>query len=106
MDILERDVEKKFREGMESLGCMVFKFVSPGKAGVPDRLVVMPGGRCLFVELKRPGGKLRPLQTFWKTRLEAQGADYFVVDSFEGVEQVMRAVVEESVVRPYEVHTP
>lgn len=106
MDILERDIEKKFKESMESLNCLVFKFTSPGRAGVPDRLVVMPGGRCFFVELKRPGGKLRPLQTFWKNRLEAQGADYFVIDSFDGIEAVMRAVVEESVVRPFEVHTP
>lgn len=106
MDILERDLERKFKDSMETLGCLVFKFVSPGKAGVPDRLVVMPGGRCFFVEMKRPGGKLRPLQTFWKDRLEAQGAGYYVIDNFDGIEAVMRAVVEESVVRPYEVHTP
>ena len=106
MDILEKDLERKFKDSMETLGCLVFKFVSPGKAGVPDRLVVMPGGRCFFVEMKRPGGKLRPLQHYWKDRLEAQGAGYYVIDSFDGIEAVMRKVIEESVVMPFEVHTP
>jgi hypothetical protein len=56
--------------------------------------------------MKRPGGKLRPLQHYWKDRLEAQGAGYYVIDNFDGIEAVMRAVIEESVVMPFEVHTP
>ena len=42
---------------------MVFKFVSPGNVGVPDRVVVSKKGKVYFVELKRPGGRIRKLQT-------------------------------------------
>ena len=96
MDILEREIEEKLKARLESLGCIVFKFVSPGRAGVPDRLVLLPGGRCFFVELKRPGGKLRPLQEFWKEKLEAMGAYYYLVDSFDAIEEVAKDASYES----------
>lgn len=96
MDILEREIEEKLKARLESLGCLVFKFMSPGKAGVPDRLVLLPGGRCFFVELKRPGQKLRPLQRFWKEKLEAMGASYYVVDSYEAIDTVVKDACYES----------
>lgn len=49
--------------------------------GLPDRLVLMPGGRIWFVELKSPGKKLRLLQVVWRNRLEKLGFKYYVIDS-------------------------
>ena len=89
MDILEREIEKKFGEEMRRLGCLVCKFTSPGKAGVPDRLVILPGGLVWFAEIKRPGGKLRPLQVFWKKQIERLGAKYYVVDSLDAIANVV-----------------
>lgn len=88
MDILEREIEKKFGEEMRLLGCLVCKFTSPGKAGVPDRLVILPGGKVWFAEMKRPGEKLRPLQVFWKRQIEGMGARFFVVDSYDAIANV------------------
>ena len=43
---------------VRQLGCLYYKFVSPGNAGVPDRLLVLPDGRVWFVELKDAAGRL------------------------------------------------
>lgn len=85
MDILEKELEKKFKASLEKLGCMVLKFTSPGNAGVPDRLVLVPGGGVWFVELKKPGGKLRPLQEIWKDRIEGLGGNYRLIQSEEDI---------------------
>lgn len=51
----ESVVEKKFAAEVKKRGGLAVKFVSPGFNGVPDRLVLFPGGRLAFVELKAPG---------------------------------------------------
>lgn len=54
---LEKRIEAKFREKIKSLGGRALKFISPGNAGVPDRLVILPGNKIGFAELKRPRRK-------------------------------------------------
>ncbi len=65
---------------------MALKFVSPGMAGIPDRLVLLPEGRIYFVELKAPGKNLRPLQVKRKRQLEALGFKVYVIDSYEKIQ--------------------
>lgn len=88
MDILEKEIEKKLKARLEKLGCMVLKFTSPGNAGVPDRLVLVPGGTVWFVELKRPGGKLRPLQEIWRDRIEGLNGNYRLIQSEKDIDQL------------------
>lgn len=84
---LEREVEAAFRRlGLER-GALVLKFVSPGCAGVPDRIVVRPGGTVEFVELKRPGEKPRPLQRAMFAKLAERGCEVSVVDSAEAARE-------------------
>ncbi len=60
---LEKDVEQKLRKMIEKHGGHCLKWVCPGWSGVPDRIILLPGARVLFVETKRPkGGKLEKLQ--------------------------------------------
>lgn len=80
----EREIEEYLRLGVKRLGGTAFKFTSPGNAGVPDRLIVMPGDRIYFVELKRPGGKTSQLQNRQINRLKDLGCKVFVIDSKEG----------------------
>lgn len=54
----ESEIEARLVRGVKALGGVAYKFVSPGNVGVPDRLVVLPGGRVIFVELKAEGGRL------------------------------------------------
>ena len=58
----ERDVEKKLVDGIRKLGGKAYKWTSPGNAGVPDRLVFLPGGRIYLVELKTERGVLSKVQ--------------------------------------------
>ena len=61
--MLEKTVEKELCDRVKSdLGGWALKFVSPGQNGVPDRVILVPGGRIYFVETKAPGKKLRRLQ--------------------------------------------
>ena len=73
--MLESALEKKLREGIDRLGGLCYKFVSPGNDGVPDRIVVMPGGRIYFVELKTRQGRVNTLQRLQHARLCSCGAD-------------------------------
>jgi hypothetical protein len=74
MITLEKDIERKLREMVERRGGKCLKWVCPGWSGVPDRIVLLPGGRCVFVETKRPkGGVLSKLQEKWKQWLTDLG---------------------------------
>ncbi len=85
--MLEKQIEQRFRRRVIESGGLSMKFVSPGFAGVPDRIVLAPGGRVCFVELKRPGGKVRPLQARAFERMRAYGVKVFVVDSEAAIEE-------------------
>ena len=80
MTQLEKDIEKKLRLMVEHHGGLCLKWVCPGWSGVPDRIVLLPGGRVYFVETKRPkGGKLSALQKKWKEWLTDLGFSCWVV---------------------------
>ena len=80
MNKLEKDIEQKLRKMVESRGGQCLKWVCPGWSGVPDRIVLLPGGRVVFVETKRPkGGKLSELQKWWAHKLIDLGFSYETV---------------------------
>ena len=81
----ERTIEQRLITETRKLDGLAMKFVSPGFDGVPDRIVLLPGGRMGFVELKAPGQKLRPLQVQRKRQLEGLG---FLVYCVDGIEQI------------------
>lgn len=72
-------VEQWLGNKVRQLGCLYYKFVSPGNAGVPDRLLVLPDGRVWFVELKDAAGRLSPQQRRQHERLGKCKAKTFVV---------------------------
>lgn len=79
----ESVVEKKLVMEVKKRGGLAVKFVSPGFDGVPDRLVLFPGGRMAFVEVKAPGKTMRPLQQYRARQLAALGFCVYTVDHTE-----------------------
>lgn len=78
--VRENTVERRFNMLARRHGGLSLKWVSPGRLGVPDRLLFMPGGRLYLVELKRPGGKPRASQNAMFAKLETRGFHVWVVD--------------------------
>ena len=66
----ESEVEKQFVEAVRAVGGQALKFTSQSMNGVPDRLVLLLGGKCAFVELKAPGKQMRILQRKRRQQLE------------------------------------
>ena len=79
----EKTIEGYFTRKVKEHGGLAWKFVSPGHAGVPDRIVLLPNGKCCFAEIKAPGKKPRKLQKAVIKRLQKQGFDVWVIDSYE-----------------------
>lgn len=85
----ENRIERMLAWRAKKMGGMAVKFVSPGLDGVPDRIVLLPGRKIAFVELKAPGKKPRPLQEKRKKQLEALGFPVYVIDGAEQIGGVL-----------------
>jgi len=81
----EKAIERYCQQVAREAGGVAVKFSSPSNRGVPDRMILKPGGKVGFLELKSTGRKPTKLQQHWLDRLTDLGfkADY--KDSKEGV---------------------
>lgn len=88
----ESKIEKSLKNEVQNMGGIALKFVSPGMAGVPDRIVLIPNGKVVFVELKAPGKTMRQLQLKRKSQFERFGFKVYLIDSLQGVDSFVREV--------------
>ena len=86
----EKEIEKKLTQAVKCMGGICPKFISPGYDGVPDRIILFPGGRIAFVEVKAPGKTLRPLQVRRKRQLESLGFKVYVLDDPGQIEEILQ----------------
>lgn len=84
--MLEKDIEARLKRGVEQAGGLCLKWVSPGCTGVMDRIVLLPGGKVIFVELKKPGGRLSERQKYMASKMTALGLDVRCLWTMEAVE--------------------
>mgnify|MGYP000311509891 CR=1 FL=1 len=89
----ENEVEKQFVEAVRASGGQALKFTSQSMNGVPDRLVLLLGGKCAFVEMKAPGKQMRILQRKRRLQLEALGFPVFCVDRPEQIQPAIHALL-------------
>jgi hypothetical protein len=80
---LEKVIEKTVCKYAESKGCIHYKFLSDNCRGVPDRIIITLAGDVLFVEFKRKGKKLTPLQKVHRDKIQNNMGMYYMVDSIE-----------------------
>ena len=85
----EKTVERELVKRVKEEGGIAYKFSSPGRRSVPDRLCLLPGGKILFVECKAPGKKPTKLQAREHERLRALGFEVVVVDGVETVKELL-----------------
>ena len=88
----EKTIETKLVKAVKNMGGLAPKFISPGLDGVPDRLVLLPGGKLAFIELKAPGKELRPLQVRRKRQLEALGFLVYCIDRPEQIGGIIHEI--------------
>ena len=81
--IREATIEKALVGNAEKRGGLAYKLTVPGRRNAPDRLLIMPGGRLIFVECKAPGQKPRPGQVREIARLRGLGCEAHVLDSVD-----------------------
>ena len=83
--MLEKQIEAALVARVKALNGTAEKFTSPNRRSVPDRLVTLPGGRVIFCEVKRPGGKPTDAQLRDHLRRRILGCDIRVIDSLEQI---------------------
>ncbi|MBC5689755.1 VRR-NUC domain-containing protein [Mediterraneibacter sp. NSJ-55] len=85
----EKEIEKYLVSEVRKRGGRAYKWVSPGNAGVPDRIVILPGMPVVFAELKSERGRLTELQKVQIGRLKELGQEVRVLYGREGVEKFL-----------------
>ena len=85
----EKITEQKLTKAVKNMGGIAPKFVSPGFDGMPDRIVLLPGGHIGFVEVKAPGEKPRPLQLARHGLLRRLGFKVFVLDDEQQIGEIL-----------------
>ncbi|MDF1509936.1 VRR-NUC domain-containing protein [Robertmurraya sp. DFI.2.37] len=88
----EKKIEQQLVKEVKDIGGIALKIVSPGFDGMPDRLILLPGRKIAFVEVKAPGKTLRPLQEKRKRQLEALGFLVFCLDHIEQIGGILREI--------------
>lgn len=88
--MLEKQIERKLCDVIKDAGGMCLK--QTGMTGIPDRLVLLPDGRCAFVELKAPGEKPRKLQLMRMKQLKKLGFKCLVIDGVDQIDGVLEVI--------------
>ena len=88
----EKQIEQTLVRAVRRRGGICPKWVSPGLDGVPDRIILLPGRRVAFAELKAPGEKPRPLQAARIRQLNALGFRVYVIDNADMIGGVLDEV--------------
>jgi hypothetical protein len=84
----EKDIERVLTKRIKDLNGIAYKFVSPNRRSVPDRLCLLPGGRVLFIEVKAPGKKPTKLQDLEHRKLRSLGFEVLVIDNKEDINAI------------------
>jgi len=89
----EKQIEARMTKMIRERGGLCYKFQSPGNPGVPDRIVITPAGRTIYVELKTEVGSLQRIQRWQLDEMRKRGADVRVLKGWEQVKGFVEEVL-------------
>lgn len=89
----ENRVERRLKTQVEKIGGKAYKWNPTGVIGVPDRMVLLPGGKVIFIELKAPGKKLRNIQEYRTKQLKNLGFQVECIDTVEKVDAFIKDIM-------------
>lgn len=87
--VKEADIESTFVTYAKNNGCKAYKLIILNIKGFPDRTVLCPQGRVLFIEFKRKGKATTAPQVGVRKILESLGFAYHVCDAIGQAEQIL-----------------
>lgn len=82
-------IEHQLTRAIHAHGGLCWKWIAPGTAGVPDRIAILPHNKIIFIEVKAPGQKPRPIQTHRINQLKKLGAHVYIIDSPQAIKQMI-----------------
>ena len=85
----EKDLERRLNREIKQMGGKSVKVYNPWDVGFPDRMLLMPGGRLIFVELKSTGERPRAIQRVKHEELRALGYEVRVIDRNKKIDQLI-----------------
>lgn len=89
----ESAIEARLVRMVRERGGLCYKFVSPGNPGVPDRIVITPEGKTIYVELKTEVGRLSALQKWQHEELQKRGAEVWTLKGLDQVKEFVKEVM-------------
>ena len=90
MENSEETLERRLTELVRELKGRTIKLPAIWYEGIPDRLVLLPPRRTIFLELKKEGEKPTKIQVYWQNWLRLRGFEAYVLDSYPAVEALLR----------------
>lgn len=93
----ESQIEKYLVRKVREKGGLCYKFTSPGNPGVPDRIVITPDGRTIYVELKTDIGRLANIQKWQRSEMEKRRVDVRVLYGMNAVKEFLKEVFVDAV---------
>ncbi len=88
----ESRIENYLKKQVEKMGGKAYKWNPTGVIGVPDRMVLLPGGKVIFIELKAPGKKLRKIQEYRAKQLRDLGFQVECLDTVEKIDKLFKII--------------
>lgn len=89
----ENVIENEFVRAVKKAGGMAYKLTSQTANGLPDRLVLFPDAKTIFVELKAPKKILRPLQRKRRYQLMKLGFPVLCINELQQIQPCINAIL-------------
>lgn len=90
----EKAIEQRLVSEVKKRGGICPKWICPSFDGMPDRIVLLPGGHIGFVEVKAPGKKPRPLQLSRHRLLCRLGFKVYVLDNVDLIGGIIDGIIQ------------